>query len=52
MGIPKESMLDTREVHHLEGERLLSEVARLAEGDVEPDAPCPRGTASFPRMIP
>jgi hypothetical protein len=32
-------MVDTREVNHLEGERLLTEVVRLAEGDAEPDAP-------------
>jgi hypothetical protein len=32
-------VVDTREVHHLEGERLLLEVDRLAEGDVEPNVP-------------
>ena len=30
-------MVDTREVDHLEGERLLVKVVCLAEGDVEPD---------------
>ena len=33
-----EGMVDAREVDHLEGERLLAEVVRLAKGDAKPDA--------------
>ena len=43
-------MVDAGEVNHLEGEWLLAEVVRLAEGEVEPDAP--GGTASFLGRIP
>jgi len=32
-------MVDVGEVNHLKGDRLLAKVIRLAEGDVEPDAP-------------
>jgi hypothetical protein len=32
-------MVDVREVDHLEGDQLLLEVVRLAEGDFELDAP-------------
>jgi hypothetical protein len=37
--LTEEGMVDTEEVNHLEGEWLLVEVVRLAEGDVEPDVP-------------
>jgi hypothetical protein len=43
-------MVDVREVDHLEGDQLLLEVVRLAEGDVELDAP--EGIVFFPRTIP
>jgi hypothetical protein len=33
----EEGMVDAEEVHHLEGEWLLSEVVWLAKGDIEPD---------------
>jgi hypothetical protein len=46
----QESMVDVREVDHLEGDQLLLEVVRLAEGDVELDAP--EGIVFFPRTIP
>jgi hypothetical protein len=32
-------VVDARKVDHVKGERLLVEVVRLAEGDVEPDVP-------------
>ena len=35
--LTKEGMVDAKEVNHLEGEWLLVEVVRLAEGDTEPD---------------
>ena len=37
--LAQESMVDTREVDHLEGEWLLAEVVQLAKGDIELDAP-------------
>jgi hypothetical protein len=43
-------MVDTGEVDHLVGERLLAEVVRLAEGDVESNAP--EGHDFLPGMIP
>ena len=35
----EEGVVNTGEVNHLKGEWLLAEVVRLAEGDVEKDAP-------------
>jgi hypothetical protein len=35
----EEGVVDVGEVDHLEGERFLGKVVRLAEGDIEPDAP-------------
>ena len=35
----QESLVDAKKVDHLEGEWLLAEVVRLADGDAEPDAP-------------
>jgi hypothetical protein len=35
----QEGMVDVGEVNLLKGERLLAEVVRLAEGDIEPDTP-------------
>jgi hypothetical protein len=37
--LAEESMVNTGEVHHLKGEHLLPKVIRLAEGDIELDAP-------------
>jgi hypothetical protein len=37
--VTKKGMVDTRKVNYLEGEWLLAEVVRLAEGDMEPDTP-------------
>jgi len=37
--LAEESIVDTGEVHYLEGEWLLLEVVRLAKGDVELDVP-------------
>jgi hypothetical protein len=37
--LTKEGVVDTREVDNLKGKWLLADVVRLAEGDVEPDAP-------------
>ena len=42
----EEGVVDSREVDHLEDEWLLVEVVRLAEGEVEPDAPKGHGFLS------
>ena len=46
----EEHVVDAMEVDDLEGEWLLAEVVRLAEGDASWMRP--RGTTSFPSMIP
>ena len=37
--LTEEGMVDAEEVNHLEGEWLLAEVVRLAEGDIESNVP-------------
>jgi hypothetical protein len=46
----EECVVDVGEVDHLEGERFLVKVVRLAEGDIEPDAP--EGHGFLPRNDP